>query len=100
MDALQTIVGPIPGGRSVTPRNSPPLVNSTLARGIPFSQPYLHTGSKDRLEDVVRSYVTVSGLARTGQRRNGAPELSAMHISESDVVPLAAFLRALNEDYE
>jgi len=62
--------------------------------------PYLHTGSMDTLEDVVRFYVTVSGLARTAQLRNGAPELSAMHISESDVAPLAAFLRALNEDYE
>ena len=58
------------------------------------------TGSKDTLEDVVRFYVTVSGLARAGQLRNGAPELSAMHITESDVAPLAAFLRALNEDYE
>ena len=48
----------------------------------------------------LRDYVTVSGLARTAQLRNGAPELSAMHISESDVAPLAAFLRALNEDYE
>jgi cytochrome c peroxidase len=61
---------------------------------------YLHTGSKDTLEDVVRFYVTVSSLARTGQLRNGAPELTAMHITESDVAPLAAFLRALNEDYE
>jgi len=69
-------------------------------RDLGHSQPYLHTGSKDTLEDVVRFYVTVSGLGRTAQLRNGAPELSAMHISESDVAPLAAFLRALNEDYE
>lgn len=27
-------------------------------------------------------------------------ELSAMQIGEDDVAPLAAFLRALNEDYE
>jgi hypothetical protein len=53
-------------------------------------------------EEILRAvfYVTVSGLARAGQLRNGAPELSAMHITESDVAPLAAFLRALNEDYE
>jgi cytochrome c peroxidase len=69
-------------------------------RDLGQSQPYLHTGSKDTLEDVVRFYVTVSGLAQTGRLRNGAPELSAMHITDSDVTPLAAFLRALNEDYE
>src|SRR5262249_41344641 len=42
-------------------------------RDLGHSQPYLHTGSKDTLEDVVRFYVTVSGLARTGRLRNGAP---------------------------
>jgi len=69
-------------------------------RDLGHSQPYLHTGSKDMLEDVVRFYVTVSGLAHVGRLRNGAPELSAMHITENEVAPLAAFLRALNEDYE
>jgi hypothetical protein len=49
---------------------------------------------------VVRFYVSQSALARAGQLRNGARELSAMQIGEDDVAPLAAFLRALNEDYE
>jgi cytochrome c peroxidase len=69
-------------------------------RTLAQSAPYLHTGAKDTVEDVVRFYVTESALARAGQLRNGARELRAMQIGEDDVAPLAAFLRALNEDYE
>jgi cytochrome c peroxidase len=68
----------------------------TLGQGAP----YLHTGSADTLEDVVGFYVTVASLARQGGLRNGARELQRMAIGEADVAPLAAFLRALNEDYE
>ncbi len=59
-----------------------------------------HLGAEDTLEDVVRFYVVQSALARAGRLRNGARELNATHIGEDDVVPLAAFLRSLNEDYE
>ena len=69
-------------------------------RTLGQSAPYLHTGQKDTLEDVVRFYVTMSARGRAGQLRNGARELRRMQISEADVAPLAAFLRALNEDYE
>jgi len=69
-------------------------------RDLGHSDPYLHTGSSRTLEDVVRFYVEASRLARAGVLRNGAVELRRMTIDESDVVPLAAFLRALDEDYE
>lgn len=69
-------------------------------RTLGQSGPYLHTGGKDQLEDVLRFYVNTSALTRSGQLRNGARELRDMHIGEADVAPLAAFLRALNEDYE
>jgi cytochrome c peroxidase len=69
-------------------------------RTLGQSAPYLHTGDKDQIEDVVRFYVSMSGLARSGQLRNGARELRDMQITEADVAPLSAFLRALNEDYE
>jgi cytochrome c peroxidase len=69
-------------------------------RTLGQSAPYLHTGGKDTLEDVVRFYVTTSARARAGQLRNGARELRDMHLDAGDVAPLAAFLRALNEDYE
>lgn len=68
----------------------------TLGQGAP----YFHTGGQDTLEDVVRSYVRASGLVRRDALRNGARELRHMNITEADVAPLAAFLRALNEDYE
>jgi cytochrome c peroxidase len=69
-------------------------------RTLAQSAPYLHTGTKSTLEDVVRFYVVQSALARAGRLRNGARELRAIRIGEDDVAPLAAFLRSLNEDYE
>jgi cytochrome c peroxidase len=69
-------------------------------RDLGHSSPYLHTGTADTLEDVVRTYERASSLARAGSLRNGAVEVGRMSISANDVAPLAAFLRALNEDYE
>jgi cytochrome c peroxidase len=69
-------------------------------RDLGHSAPYLHTGGKDTIEDVLRFYVTMSQLARSDAVRNGAPELARIRIGETDVAPLAAFLRALDEDYE
>jgi cytochrome c peroxidase len=69
-------------------------------RGLSFSDPYLHNGSKDTLEEVIRFYLRMSRLARAGQVRNAAPELNGIFLTEADVAPLAAFLRSLNEDYE
>jgi cytochrome c peroxidase len=69
-------------------------------RGLVFSDPYLHTGAKNTLEDVIRFYRRMSGLARSGKMRNAAPELSGIFLQDEDVAPLAAFLRSLNEDYE
>jgi cytochrome c peroxidase len=69
-------------------------------RDLGHSGPYLHDGSADTLEEVVQFYVDVSARARAGQLRNAAPELLDMQLEPDDVAPLAAFLRALNEDYE
>jgi len=69
-------------------------------RGLAFSDPYLHNGSKDTLEDVLRFYRRMAQLARAGSLRNAAPELSGIFLSEEDIAPLAAFLRSLNEDYD
>jgi hypothetical protein len=68
-------------------------------RDLGHSGPYLHTGRMDTLEDVVNFYLRFSEMSRAGSVRNDAPELQRMAITESDVEPLAAFLRALNEDY-
>ena len=76
------------------------LFKTPGVRNLGHSAPYLHTGALDTVEDVVRFYVRTSALARAGALRNGAPELARMRLGEGDVVPLAAFLRALDEDYE
>ena len=69
-------------------------------RDLGHSTPYLHDGSADTLEDVISFYVETSALAQAGDLRNAAPELLDVHLGPDDVAPLAAFLRALNEDYE
>ncbi len=69
-------------------------------RGLAFSGPYLHHGKADTLEDVIEFYLRMSRLARDGKVRNADPELSGILLKDEDIAPLAAFLRALNEDYE
>jgi hypothetical protein len=68
-------------------------------RDLGHSAPYFHTGCKETIEDVVRSYKGIAELARTGEVRNGAPELEGITLAEGDIAPLSAFLKALNEDY-
>jgi cytochrome c peroxidase len=69
-------------------------------RDLGHGGPYFHDGGKDTIPDVVRHYLDVSPLARSGLVRNAAPELSGIVLREEDLAPLAAFLKALNEDYE
>lgn len=76
------------------------LFKTPSLRGLAFSGPYLHHGKADTLEEVIEFYIRMSRLARDGKLRNAAPELSGIQLKQQDVAPLAAFLRALNEDYE
>jgi cytochrome c peroxidase len=76
------------------------LFKTPTLRGLSHSHPYLHNGQKDTLEDVVRFYIRSSALMRAGKLRNGAPELADIRLRDDDVAAVAAFLRALNEDYE
>ena len=75
------------------------LFKTPSIRDLGQSYPYFHSGAMDTIEDVLRHYVATSELARAGKVRNASPELAAVHIDAADVAPLAAFLRALNEDY-
>lgn len=82
------------------------VLSSTLARfktptlrDLGQSYPYLHTGRMDSIEDVIRFYQEFSAKARRGEVRNADPELRNVRLDDSDVAPLAAFLRSLNEDY-
>ncbi len=76
------------------------LFKTPSLRGLAFSGPYLHNGSKDTLEEVIEFYMRMSRQARDGKVRNAASELSGILLKEEDIAPLAAFLQALNEDYE
>lgn len=76
------------------------LFKTPSLRGLAFSGPYLHTGRKDTLEEVVEFYIRMSGQARAGKLRAASPEMSGIFLKQEDVAPLAAFLRSLNEDYE
>ena len=53
----------------------------------------------DSLEQVLAFYQQSSRLARLGQLRNADPELLNVHLENSAIIPLAAFLRSLDEDY-
>jgi cytochrome c peroxidase len=64
------------------------------------SAPYMHNGQLDTLEAVIGFYIDVSGRAREGRLRNAAPALRGIRLGAEDIEPVAAFLRALNEDYE
>ncbi|MGQ3057237.1 MAG: hypothetical protein ACT6T0_08605 [Nevskia sp.] len=68
-------------------------------RDLGDSQPYLHDGSRDSLEATMAFYAESAALARAGQLRNGDPRLAGIVINAADQADLAAFLRALNEDY-
>ncbi len=76
------------------------LFKTPSLRGLAFSGPYLHTGRKDTLEEVIEFYIRMSKLARAGKLRNADRQLSGIFLSAEDIAPLAAFLRSLNEDYE
>jgi hypothetical protein len=69
-------------------------------RDLGHSAPYMHNGSLDTLAEVISFYIDAAELAHAGRLRNASHELSDIRLSPDDVPPLAAFLRALNEDYE
>ena len=76
------------------------LFKTPALRDLGQSAPYLHTGGKDRLEDVVGFYARTAQKARLGRVRNGDPALREIFLAEDEIAPLAAFLRSLDEDYQ
>ncbi len=88
-------------------RNPARLLDAALAlfktpslRDLSHSAPYFHDGSLDRFEDVAAFYRRQGDLARRKQVRNAAPALAGIALEPADDAPLAAFLGALNEDFE
>lgn len=75
------------------------LFKTPTLRDLAHSGPYLHTGRMNTIEGVLRFYQKFAVKARRGHVRNADPELTKIFLSESDIGPLAAFIRSLNEDY-
>lgn len=68
-------------------------------RDLAQSAPYLHTGGKDTLDDVLTFYIAMANSVRAGQVRNPDPEIGRIRLTPEDIPLLRAFLRALTEDY-
>lgn len=82
------------------------LLNAAIAtfktpglRDLGHSGPYLHTGQKATIKDVVLFYQHDAEAARNGTLRNADPKIANIHIGDADVTPLTDFLRSLDEDY-
>ncbi len=71
-----------------------------ILRDLVDSAPYLHNGSRARIQDVIALYIKNSALAKAGQLRNAPPEFAGMSLSEADIDSLTAFLISLTEDYD
>jgi cytochrome c peroxidase len=83
------------------------LLNRAIARfktpglrDLGHSAPFMHNGQFDTLNDVINFYKEVSDQARASTLRNGAEQLQGIALTDNDSAPLAAFLNALNEDYQ
>jgi cytochrome c peroxidase len=103
-EALMRLICPdMPRAQACTPEALLPLTvalfNTPTVRDLGQSAPYLHTGALDTIESVLNFYIRTSTLARRGQLRNASPEMRYLRIDTTDIKPLAAFLKALNEDY-
>ncbi|HBR51995.1 MAG TPA: hypothetical protein DEA71_18190, partial [Nitrospira sp.] len=69
-------------------------------RDLGHSAPFMHNGQFDTLDEILEFYREMSDLARKGILRNGAAQLRGIALRQNDIAPLAAFLKALNEDYQ
>ena len=75
------------------------LIKTPTVRDISSSEPYLHTGRMNAVEDVINFYEGFSAKARAGAVGNVDFRMSGIFLDADAVAPLAAFLRSLNEDY-
>lgn len=105
MDETVTTGDPLPGpfrGAAMNCRacHLVALFKTPSLRDLGHSGPYLHTGQQDTLEDVIGFYGRLANLARAGSVRNADSELAAIALTPADRDALAAFLGALDEDYE
>jgi cytochrome c peroxidase len=66
-------------------------------RNLAFTSPYMHNGAYQNLRDALTEMIRLSALAHDGMLRAADEAFTAVHITESDVEPLIAFLETLND---
>jgi cytochrome c peroxidase len=71
-----------------------------VLRDLGHSNPYMHSGQFNELDDAVRFYITSSTLAKNKILRNADPALQHINLAEDDIDALVSFVEALNEDYD
>ena len=69
-------------------------------RDLSHSAPYMHNGQFATLDNIIGFYIGVSNQARARTLLNGALQLQGIALTAGDIVPLVAFLKSLNEDYQ
>jgi mono/diheme cytochrome c family protein len=94
-------------GQVPCPQSDSALLDQAIARfktpslrDLEHSAPFMHTGQFDTLDDVIDAYINNSDKARAGTLRNGDSRLQGIALKTNDFVPLVAFLKSLNEDYQ
>jgi len=60
----------------------------------------MHNGMFPTLDDAIGEILEMSELSRAGKVRSADPELAKIMLRESDIAPLRAFLRTLNDDLD
>jgi mono/diheme cytochrome c family protein len=75
------------------------VFKTRTVRDLGDSDPYMHDGQFQTLEDALKFYQNSGNLARAGKLRNGDPAMQDVALSDQDVKDIAAFLAALDEDY-
>ena len=68
-------------------------------RNLGHSAPYMHNGQISDLHAVISFYLAVSINTRQGLFRNPDDDIAKINIKPKDILPLAAFLISLYEDY-
>ncbi|MFT5434646.1 MAG: cytochrome c peroxidase [Myxococcota bacterium] len=69
-----------------------------MLRNLGHSDPYMHHGGFNALEDVIGHYRSISQLSRIHAVQNPDRALRNIRLTDRDVIALAAFLKSLNED--
>ena len=75
-------------------------IKTPTLRNLAYSYPYMHNGMFPTLEDAIGEILEMSELSRAGKVRSADPELAKIMLRESDIAPLRAFLRTLNDDLD